>query len=323
VFRAAAAHGVSNVEWGADLEAVAGEGDPCTVVDGKRGARSPRIAALPATGGLESSHALALWLTASGGSPDCADEVDVVALGLWPHGARDARWLEGGRGGHGEVIGRSAGCAPPSVAALRAGEDAGYAVAIAGSDAIELLWLAKPSTPDTSLASNARRTALPAAAPGQVVLAVVPEAAGARGWLVAWRSSERPGELGFAPLHASTAGLRADEPQRVERDAEITAGPVAAYALSGFALPTPDASASTGGWLIAWSERDADGARLMAVRVADLSGELGSARILGEPFELSESDARFPFVRPAPDAGFDYGFVAVQGTSGELTRGRL
>jgi hypothetical protein len=93
--------------------------------------------------------------------------------------------------------------------------------------------------------------------------------------------------------------------------------------LSGFALPTPDASASTGGWLIAWSERDADGARLMAVRVADLSGELGSARILGEPFELSESDARFPFVRPAPDAGFDYGFVAVQGTSGELTRGRL
>jgi hypothetical protein len=138
----------------------------------------------------------------------------------------------------------------------------------------------------------------------------------------------KPGELGFAPFGVSAGHLAASEPQSLQRPGEIIAGPVAAYAPSGFALPTLDSSASTstGGWLIVWSELERDVSRLMGLRVADLSdepGAAGGARILGEPFALAEGDARFPFVSAARDAGFDYGFVAVQGTSGELTLGRL
>jgi len=327
-FRVAPPRGRSNVEWGVALEPTPKQGAPCTVVGEHPGARSPRVAALPATGERESQHALVLWLAASA-SEACERDADVIAVGLLPYTAdepgtgRPPRGLQASRGGVGEVIGRSAGCAAPSVAALRADQRIGYAIALARSEAIELLWIALPDTPIASLAATALRSSLPATAPEHVALALVPQGAGASGSLVTWRSSQRGG-LGFAPLALGASGLTAEEPQLVRRSAEITAGPVAAYAQTGFALPALDARESTGGWLLAWSESDGSGARLMGLRIADLSGEMGGARVLGEPFELGAGDARFPFAYAAQGgAGFDYGFVAMEGADGKLTRGRL
>jgi hypothetical protein len=330
VFRAAAERGLSNVEWGANLDPAPREGeDPCTVVGEQPGARSPRVAALPAQSGLESQHALVAWLAASA-MGDCARDADVVVLGLWPHtapadgAARAPRWLQGGRGGNGEVIGRSAGCAAPSMAALRTETGRGYAIALARSDGVELLWIAQPNALGDSLDDLALRSSLAASAPQHLALALVPRTVSSRGWLVAWRSGEHAGELGFAPLALGATGLVADEPQHVRRSAQIVDGPVVAYARTGFALPALDSSESTGGWLLVWSEgSEGSASRLMGLRVADLTVDAGGARILGEPFELGEGDARFPFVCAAQGPGFDYGFVAMEGADGKLTRGRL
>lgn len=308
----------SNVEWGVDVDIV----DDCTTVEGARGARSPRIAALAPDSSDARAEALALWLAARS-DQECSGETPVVALALWPHGDKSGHWLQGGHGGHAETLGASAGCGAPSLTALHAGKNSGYAVAYPGADSLELVWLPRPGALDASLSALARHASVPAAEPSHLALAMLPdgETQGGRGLLVAFRTTDAHGNaLGFAPIGWSADGLVPGEAQSLPRNAEISAGPVAAYAREGFASAAQDASESRGGWLIVWVERDASGSHLLGLRVADVGG----GTILGEPIALDGGgDPQFPFVCAAGAGGFELGFVAREGSTSELTLGNL
>lgn len=276
----------------------------CTISAGCRGAFSPAVAVLEADA-MFSAEALVLWLaTTASDRAECAASDDrlVAGLRLPIAGSGSAVRFSSSLEERSTLLSDRIASGPPQLMAAGSGEEGTFVAAFPSAERIELAVIPR-LTPSATDALEPTLSSIEARSPSEIALAVGDSPQ--RGLAVAYRATDEHGptlELSALALDRDHGAIsRIAEPVLLRTTGAIVLGPFLSYAPDGFV--TPAEGGRSGGWLVAWVERDgASGsidARVMTSRVAeDGLGVLGSPTVIAS----GEIDGLFTYLKQEGNA---------------------
>lgn len=288
----------------------------CTRTATGTGATAPSIVtATDATSAPET--AVLAWIRDRASRTCASPPAEVAALGLWRAtgqvgGMTGTDWVVATDAGVPEVIGTTAGAAPPALAATGTGEvivafgDAEGGVRVMVIEALATVGAAPApdATPPLTLGES---TLVGSGAADRVALVVTPGEAGTTRIGLAWTTGCDAGGVRFAALDWRRSERTLVPGSVVELAASGASVPTIAYVGHGFVRPTAMRGGALvgdddGGWLVSWRDESLEPASIVARRVLAVDHSLVDVGAIPVVPEAS-ADPRWPFVYPAGREG--------------------